>query len=222
MTARLGHWMKTRSGRVFYPIDPRPEDIDIGDIAHALSFVCRFGGHVPRFYSVAEHSVRVALAIEASGASSLASFAGLLHDASEAYLGDVVWPLKRAEGMAGYRAIEKNLERVIALRFGLPSSPTPNNVQVVGGDEIARIVKHFDLVLLSTEKRDLMSEGDGIDRQVDDVAREAAAEPWHSDHIAPLEERIEPWTSEQARWVLLKHFDRLRPAWVPPRSRFEP
>jgi hypothetical protein len=200
--------MQTRSGRKFYPLDPRPEDIVIGDVAHALAFVCRFGGHVPRFYSVAEHSVRVALAIEdARGGDKLAAFYGLLHDASEAYLGDVVWPLKRAPGMRGYRLIEKNVERVIAERFAPPKG--------MGLDPaIAATIKHFDLVLLATEKRDLMSEEDGVGRQLADVSRELAAEPWHSDGVEPLTERIDPWTPEQARYVFLRHFDRLRPAWV--------
>jgi hypothetical protein len=55
--AERGDWIQTATGRPFWPIDPRPEDIDIEDIAHALSMLCRFGGHCLRFYSVAEHSV---------------------------------------------------------------------------------------------------------------------------------------------------------------------
>lgn len=58
-TERAGDWMQTFTGRQFWPMDPRPEDLDILDIAHALSLLCRFGGHCQRFYSVAEHSVHV-------------------------------------------------------------------------------------------------------------------------------------------------------------------
>lgn len=59
MTARVsrGDWMQTYTGRRFYPLDPRPDEIDPEDIAHALSLLCRYGGHVDRFYSVAEHCV---------------------------------------------------------------------------------------------------------------------------------------------------------------------
>ena len=52
---RIGDWMQTYSGKRYYPVDPRIEDVDINDIAHALSHLCRYGGHCSRFYSVAEH-----------------------------------------------------------------------------------------------------------------------------------------------------------------------
>jgi hypothetical protein len=54
---RAGDWIQTFSGRRFYPADPRPDDMDIGDVAHALSMVCRFNGHVRFHYSVAQHAV---------------------------------------------------------------------------------------------------------------------------------------------------------------------
>lgn len=57
--ARIGDWMQTASGRMFWPVDPRPEDVEINDIAHALSLTCRYCGHVREFYSVAQHSVLV-------------------------------------------------------------------------------------------------------------------------------------------------------------------
>lgn len=185
---RRGDWLQTVSGRAFYPLDPRPEDIDIGDIAHALSQVCRFGGHCLRAYSVAEHSVRVAQAIRDYGGSHDTQFEGLLHDAAEAYIGDVIWPLKQAEELGGYKRIERAIEHAIADRFGLPRRKSP-------------IVKHFDLVLLSTEKRDLMSAGPGRE---DGAEREGAAarehlDAWHSDGWQPLAERIEPWPATEAR-----------------------
>src|SRR4051812_6540197 len=85
-----GDWMQTISGKAFFPLDPRPADVDIQDIAHALAFQCRFGGHVKEFYSVAEHSVRVSLICAHEDAKW-----GLLHDATEAYLSDIVRPVKR-------------------------------------------------------------------------------------------------------------------------------
>jgi len=64
MNVRIGDWIQVHSGRQFWPLDPRAEEIDIGDIAHALSLVCRFTGHVKEFYSVAQHSVLVALTVK--------------------------------------------------------------------------------------------------------------------------------------------------------------
>ncbi len=133
---RIGDWMQTRSGRQFWPLDPRPEDVCIDDIAHALSMLCRFGGHCDRFYSVAEHSVYVAEHCREH------ALWGLLHDASEAYLVDVPRPLKML--MPNYRDIEAGVQRAICLAFGLdPSEP-------------AR-VKYIDRAVLMDERLQIMS-----------------------------------------------------------------
>jgi hypothetical protein len=108
-----GDWMQTATGKQFFPLDPRPEDIDIVDIALALSKICRYGGHCRQFYSVAEHCVLMTRA-----APSEVKRWTLLHDASEGYLGDVVRPLKRS--LPDYKEIELRLERVIAEKFDLP------------------------------------------------------------------------------------------------------
>src|SRR4051812_30250690 len=84
---RVGNWMQTFTGRQFWPVDPRADEIAIEDIARALAMTCRFGGHVRFHYSVAQHSFLVSLVCSPEHA-----LWGLLHDASEAYLGDVVWP----------------------------------------------------------------------------------------------------------------------------------
>ncbi len=81
---RRGDWIQVRSGRKFHPLDPRPEDVDINDIAHALSNLCRFTGHCTDFYSVAQHSVIASQIVPPASA-----LAALLHDASEAYMGDI-------------------------------------------------------------------------------------------------------------------------------------
>ena len=84
---RNGSWLQTYTGIQFWPLDPRPEEIDIQDIAHALSLLCRFNGHCQRFYSVAEHSVHVSTILAPEF-----GLWGLLHDAAEAYLSDIpVW-----------------------------------------------------------------------------------------------------------------------------------
>lgn len=110
---REGDWLQTIDGRQFWPLDPRPEEIDIRVIAHALSMQCRYGGHVQHFYSVAEHCVHIARAVPPAD-----RLWGLLHDASEAYLVDVPRPVKRA--LDTYQAIERRLMHAVCQRFGLP------------------------------------------------------------------------------------------------------
>lgn len=111
-THRRGDWMQTYTGGVFYPLDPRLEDIRLVDIAGALSKLCRYGGHCREFYSVAEHCV-----LMAECAPRELQLTALMHDASEAYLVDVPRPIKKS--LANYGEIESNLERVISERFGL-------------------------------------------------------------------------------------------------------
>lgn len=107
-----GDWMQTHTGARFYPADPRADEIDLRDIAHALSLLCRYGGHVDRFYSVAEHCVLMSEAVAPEHA-----LAALLHDATEAYVVDVPRPLKRY--LPEYRAIEDRVWLAIAQRFGV-------------------------------------------------------------------------------------------------------
>lgn len=121
---RRGDWMQTFSGRRFWPIDPRPEDVAIEDIAHALALQSRFDGHCLRFYSVAEHSVLLARAASPSAALWL-----LLHDASEAYLSDMVRPLKRF--MPEYRAAEDRVAWVIYEAFGMDPGAEPAEVKAL-------------------------------------------------------------------------------------------
>lgn len=149
---RIGNWMTTASGRYFWPLDPRAPEVCIDDIAHALSHVCRFGGHCSRFYSVAQHSVLVAHLVERTNLP-LALHA-LLHDAGEAYLGDHIHPVKSALRVLR-NAIDESIGRTewrimraIDEAFGL---------RELSADEAA-IIKHADAVLLATEARDLMGD----------------------------------------------------------------
>lgn len=104
------------------PLWPTPEQIVIEDIARALSLQCRFLGHLPTHYSVAQHAIFVSCACAPEDA-----LWGLLHDASEAYLGDVPSPLKRLPQWAAYRAVEAALQAAIYARFGL-TGPEPPSV----------------------------------------------------------------------------------------------
>lgn len=137
---RAGHgWIQLYSGRKFYPLDPRPEDVDINDIAHSLAHQCRFTGHVKQFYSVAQHSVLVSYLCGAENA-----LWGLLHDSSEAYLVDVPKPLKRLPLFQAYRDLEHKVQEVICMKFKLSLKEPP-------------AVKDADIQMLATEARDLMS-----------------------------------------------------------------
>jgi len=135
--ARVGGWLQTFSGGQFWPMDPRPEEVAIEDIAHALSNLCRFAGHCLEFYSVAQHSVLVSGYVPAAHA-----FQALLHDAAEAYLVDVPRPVKLE--LPDYKAIEKRVQAVIYRRFGLPA-------------EEPACIKAADDRVLAQEHRDLMA-----------------------------------------------------------------
>lgn len=123
---RRGDWIQTFTGIEFYPLDPKPEEILIEDIAHALSMQCRYAGHVREFYSVAEHSVRVAEIVPPKY-----RLWGLLHDASEAYLIDLPRPVKRYSDIGRlYREAEDSLMIAICERFGLTwEDPMPAPVE---------------------------------------------------------------------------------------------
>lgn len=160
-----GPWQQTATGLKFHPLDPRPEEVVIEDIAHALAMQCRFGGHCMRHYSVAEHCLYVGwrvglLAWPRNAERELFALrelplavvkqlarlmlAGVLHDASEAYVVDVPRPVKVA--LNGYAEIEARVMRAITERFGLEA----------GAFELP-IVKRADEELLTTEARDLMT-----------------------------------------------------------------
>lgn len=137
----------TYTGRWIEPLTPNPDDIAIEDIAHALANQCRFTGHVKKFYSVAEHSVRVSYLLEDTGYKRDTQWAGLLHDASEAYLSDIARPVKRApEISAFYDTAEDGLMTAIAEKFGFKWP-------------MQKAVKWADDVCLRTEQRDLMQDG---------------------------------------------------------------
>lgn len=146
--ARYGDFIITASGRHFYPLDARPDEITIDDIAHHLAQVTRWTGAAPVRYSVAQHSVHVshraeALAIAANKigpniyAPACVGLMGLLHDASEAYLADVAKPIKG--DLTNYHTIESGLQRVIGVKFGVQLDP------------LIEFVTQADLDLLVTE-----------------------------------------------------------------------
>lgn len=136
-----GHWITTYTGKKFHFLDPQADEIDIVDIAHALSLTCRFGGQCKRFYSVAEHSIRMAEIIPEEY-----RLLALLHDASEAYIPDLPRP-EKAE-LPEFKKMEVNILRAIWAKF------LPNQYRV------GLIIKEADNILLATEARDLMANMD--------------------------------------------------------------
>ena len=108
-------YITTVTGIHFYPLNPNPKDIDIEDIAHALSLICRANGHFRHFYSVAQHCIACAEEAIERGYSPEVILGCLLHDASEAYLCDVTRPVKKH--IPQYLQAEEKLQEVIWKRF---------------------------------------------------------------------------------------------------------
>ena len=133
------------SGRWVNPFEPDPAQFDASDIARSLGNQCRFGGHSRVFYSVAQHSVIVSRVVEERGGDVEDVFAALMHDASEAYLGDMPHPIKhRSELGAAFRDAEAGLEEAIRGRFKIKA-------------EVPEI-KRVDRALLATERRTFSAE----------------------------------------------------------------
>lgn len=168
-------YISTYLGNRFYPQDPARSQIDIEDIAHGLAYTCRFNGQTRTFYSVAQHSLIVSDLV-----TEELKLDALLHDASEAYLGDVVKPLKAL--LTEYKIIEKQTSDVIAQTFGLIGCCHP-------------AIKQADLIALATEKRDLMP---------------YSVEPWHYlAHIEPLPQRLIPQSPNDAKKAFMQRFAEL-------------
>jgi uncharacterized protein len=133
--------IRTVSGIYVNVFDPKPEMFCIEDIAHSLSFQCRFAGHLSRFYSVAEHSLNCSYLID----SADLKLAALLHDASEAYLLDIPKPIKG--GLTNYKEIEDRIMMAIAERFGF-EYPLPTEIKKA--DEIM-LELEWDCLMLGKE-----------------------------------------------------------------------
>lgn len=172
----------TTSGGYFNFENPDPDSFTIHDIAYALGNTCRYGGHCRPFYSVAQHSVYVSKLVPAEYA-----LFGLLHDAQEAFVGDMPSPLKRM--LPEFKAIEDKAEAVILDKYGVVVTP-----------ESKRIVKEADLIALRTEREVLLPEGE-----------EGDAWWWVVEAGIPVSTHpIEPVSAEQATAEFIARFFDLR------------
>ncbi len=119
-------WTNTTRGRALDLLAPVPDDVDLDEIALSLGHQCRYAGGVRRFYSVAEHCVLISRWLLTQGYSPECALGGLLHDAAEAYTGDITWPMQAVlwgaspEAKAAYRAVQSWLDAIIAAKVGLP------------------------------------------------------------------------------------------------------
>jgi hypothetical protein len=174
-------YIQTFSGRRFYPADPRAGDVDIHDIAHALSHLCRFNGHTRKFYSVAQHSVLVSNIVPEPLALD-----GLMHDAAEAYLSDITSPVKPL--LEELALIEARIHEAIAIYMA-------SDYRALICHTHPLQVKHADLVMLATERRDLLAHTDDV---------------WPClEGIEPRHEQVIPWDAETAKRMFLERFKEL-------------
>lgn len=159
------NWITTYSGKKVHPFDIKESEIDINDIAHSLSLTCRFNGHMEEFYSVAEHSIRVASLFEIQLNNVLlprfdkkllllGKLKALLHDAAEAYVSDVPSPLKK--GIPGFKKIEDNVADCIYKKFKVSCDFFEYHEDFSLSNDI---IKYCDKVMLVTEARDLSMYG---------------------------------------------------------------
>lgn len=191
MTRGDRSYIQTASGGQMWPLDPEPEDVQIEDIAHALANVCRFGGHTRTFYSVAQHSILVSQWCPPEYA-----LWGLLHDAAEAYIGDMVRPIKYGSEVGKhFQRVEERLLAVIAQAFGL-SSPEKQF--------IPEAVKAADDWILAAEARDLMGNPEwAVSIRVEAFRATGAIPP-------PVVPTIEPLNPYEARMEFLIRYYTLR------------
>lgn len=210
-------WIQTYSSRQFWPLDPKPEDVCIDDIAHHLAYTCRHGGRIREFYSTAQHCIDVADLTEAEAVAvcegeppchardrehwcdrtGAGGFMGhtcypnprrlallaLMHDSAEAYFADVARPVKGLIPML--REVEYRIHAAVCQHFGLTT-------------EIPACVKRADLVMLATERRDLLG---------------PPPAPWVSlERVEPRPDRIlplHPYAAEQAFLLRFRELARI-------------
>ena len=170
----MSNWIETHMGHRVDPLRLQPEDADLGDIAHALSQLCRFTGHTDRFYSVAQHSVLVA----SKARNDLEALYFLLHDTAEAYIADIARPVKLR--LDGIEQIEKSIHSVILEKLA------PEVIAVFKADPAQRY--RMDILLTVVDTNMCLTEADQLIAQSDitDWARYLEGSRPYDIDIVPL------------------------------------
>ncbi|KKL92281.1 hypothetical protein LCGC14_1886250 [marine sediment metagenome] len=179
---RAGQWMQTSLGGRFFPLDPRPEEVHVSDVANGLALDCRYAGQgaVDRYYSVAEHSFHMTCYAQRLGWPPGALLATLLHDAAEAYLNDLPRAVKRAVG-TGYTWVEGRVQAAVEQRFGVEQE----------AKEWKSRIKSLDNRIIANEKAAIMRH----------------PQPWAFDQYASLDGVvIHCWNPPQAKKAFLEMY----------------
>ncbi len=194
---RRGTWCQTYSGQKFWPLDPRADEVHLDDLVVGGARECRYGRQTTRFYSVLEHELIVSLAVEKFARERgwdeatvlLAAREGLMHDSSEAIIGDMIRPIKHQPIMRGYRRAEAPIAAAAYERFG-----------IVPTEATSALVKEVDDRIVVDEINSLMRRPEMY------LSRYADVEPLGVT-IAAL-----PWEQAAAAWLV--RFDELWPGWL--------
>lgn len=163
-------WLETYTGLQFRFNEPTADMISIDDIAHALSLLCRYNGHVKRFYSVAEHCTLMAYWMRDRGFPKDQVFTALMHDCAEAYIGDMARPVKVT--MPRFKELEGRIEQAAAEKFPMMVYPFP------------KIIKELDSRILNDERTQVMNPSDNV---------------WGTDDLEPLGVTCRFWSPEEAK-----------------------
>ena len=186
-------WMQTYTGKRFEWHKPTPEMISIEDIAHSLAMKCRFSGHTKKFYSVAEHCVIMSryYAYNYDVLHEDPVRKGmLLHDAAEAYVGDMPGPLKALEGLEIVRTVEKTINDAICKKFGLDACYDSRRGKGNWCDKI----KEYDARMLLTERDQLLTHSPSL-----------PGDGWPDD-MDPILAKLPCWFPDQAEREFLDEF----------------
>ena len=150
---RVGGFVETYTGSRFFPFDPRPSEIRLVDVAAGLAHTCRFGGHCRQFYSVAHHSLHVSDELAAEGHGPRVQLYGLLHDAAEAYLGDLPRPVKTE--LDRFVTVEDEILDAVWAAFELPAPSDEEWAAVMAADDR----------LLAYEANELLVDASWVNRE---------------------------------------------------------